>query len=143
MSKLEKSINVNAPIEKVFGYISERTNLPEIWPSLTEVSDMKTLPNGGCTNHWVYKMAGMRLEGTNEDVEYIKNERIVSKTKGGIDSTQRWIFQPEGGATKVTFEVEYKIPIPVLGKIAEAVIVKMNEHEGDSLMANLKARMEA
>ena len=45
--------------------------------------------------------------------------------------------------TSTTFKVEYTVPIPVLGKLAEAVIVKMNDREGDLILANLKARMEA
>jgi len=52
------------------------------------------------------------------------------------------MFQPETGGTKVTLEVEYTVSIPVLGKLAEAIIVKMNDHEGELILANLKARME-
>jgi hypothetical protein len=52
------------------------------------------------------------------------------------------MFQPEAGGTKVTLEGEYTVPIPVLGKLAEAIIVKMNEHEVELILANLKARME-
>lgn len=143
MAKLENSISIDAPVEKIFNYISEQTNLPEIWPSLVEITDMKPLPNGGYTNRWTYKMAGVRLSGTSEDVEYVTNERIVSKTKGGVDSTQTWTLQPEGSGTKVTFGVEYTIPIPVLGKLAEVVITKMNEREGKTILENLKAVMEA
>ena len=143
MASVKKSITISAPAEKVFGYISEPANLPEFWPSLVEVRDVRRLPNGGTTNRWVYKMAGIRLEGTSDDVEYVANERLVSKTTGGTDSTQTWMLQPEAGGTKVTFEIEYTVPVPVLGKLAEAVIVKMNEREGDLVLANLKARMEA
>ena len=101
------------------------------------------MPNGGTTNRWVYKMAGMHLQGTSEDVEYVANQRFITKTKGGVQSTQTWTVQPEDGGTKVTFGVEYTVPIPVLGKLAEAFIVKMNEREGDLILVNLKARMEA
>jgi uncharacterized protein YndB with AHSA1/START domain len=142
MATVKKTIAIKAPVEKVFGFVSEPTHLPEIWPSLMEVTDVKRLPNGGTKNRWVYKMAGVRLKGTSEDVEHVMNQRLVSKTEGGTKSTQTWTFQPEGGETKVTFEVEYTMPIPVLGKLAEAVIVKMNEHEGDLVLANLKARMK-
>lgn len=143
MAKLEKSITINAPVEKVFGFIDGAANLPEIWPSLIEVMDVKRLPKGGHSDRFVYKMAGIRLEGTSEDIEFVPNERIVTKTTGGADSIQTWLFEPEAGGTKVTFRAEYTVPIPVLGKLAEAVIVKMNEREGDLLLANLKARMEA
>jgi len=143
MAKSEKTITINAPVEKVFSYIEGGTNLPEIWPSLVEVTDVQRLPNGGHSDRFVYKMAGIRLEGASEDVEYVPNQRIVTKTTGGAESTQTWVFQPEAGGTKVTFKVEYTVPIPVLGKLAEAIIVKMNEREGDLLLDNLKARMEA
>ena len=143
MVKTEKTITIKAPAEKVFSYISEPKSLPEIWPSLVEIKDVKPLPNGGHSNRWVYKMAGVRLEGSSEDIEFVSNQRLVSKTKGGADSTQIWTFEPEANGTKVTFSVEYTVPIPVLGKLAEAIIVKMNDREGDLLLANLKARMEA
>ena len=142
MKKAVKSISIKSPVEKIFNYISEPTNQPEIWPSLIEIKDVQRLPDGKTKNRWVYKMAGIRLEGTSEGVESIANQRIVSKTKGGVESTQTWMFQPEGDGTKVTFEVEYTVPIPVLGKLAEAIIVKMNEHEGGVILANLKTRME-
>jgi len=142
MIKTGSSITINAPVTKIFDYLSEPTNQPEIWPSLIEIKDMQRLPDGKTKNRWVYKMAGIRLEGTSEGVESVANQRIVSKTKGGVESTQTWIFQPEAGGTKVTFEVEYTVPTPVLGKLAEAIIVKMNEHEGEVILANLKSRME-
>jgi hypothetical protein len=40
----------------------------------------------------------------------------------------------------VNFTVEYKVPIPLLGKIAEAIIVRMNDQEGDLMMVNLGVR---
>ncbi len=141
MVKAVKTITIKAPVEKVYDYISEPTNLPEIWPSLVEIKDVQKLPSGGTKERWVYKMAGIRLEGTSES-EDTENQRIVSKSKGGAESTQIWMFQPEAGGTKVTLEVEYTVPIPVLGKLAEAIIVKMNEHEAELILANLKARME-
>jgi len=37
---------------------------------------------------------------------------------------------------------EYTIPIPVLGKLAEALVLRQNEREADLAMANIKDRME-
>ena len=142
MAKLTKSIIIDALVEKVFGYVSDSTNLPEIWPSLVEMKDVKHLPDGRTTDSWTYKMAGMRLKGTTI-TEYVENKSVISKTEGGVKSTQIWTFEPENGGTKVTFGVEYTVPIPVIGKLAEAIVVKMNDHEGDVLLANLKSRMEA
>jgi uncharacterized membrane protein len=143
MAKLKKTININAPVEKVFGYWQEPTNLPEIWPSMVEVKDVKPLPNGGYSFRYMYKMGGMHLKGTSEDTEYVPNQRTVNKSRGGIQATQTFTYQPEAGGTKLIWEIEYTVPIPLLGKLAEAVIVKMNEREAELVLANLKARMEA
>jgi hypothetical protein len=43
----------------------------------------------------------------------------------------------------VITRVEYSIPGAAVGRLAEPVIHKMNEHEADTILANLKARMEA
>ena len=142
MAKVEATVTIDAPVEKIYNYIHEMANLPEIWPSLVEITDMQQLPDGSSSNRFVYKMAGIRLEGTSQGIEAVPNQRIVSKTKGAVESTQTWLFKPEGEKTEVTFKVEYTIPIPVLGKLAEAVVVKINQHEGQAIMANLKARME-
>jgi uncharacterized membrane protein len=143
VAEIRKTITINAPVEKVFGYVNEPTNLPEIWPSMVEVKDVQRLPNGGNSFRWVYKMAGVRFEGTSEDTEYVASQRVVNKTKDGIESTFVWTFQPEDDGTKLIVEVEYTVPIPLLGKLAEAFIVKQNEREVELLLANLKARMEA
>jgi uncharacterized membrane protein len=143
MAKFAKTVTINAPVEKVFGYSEKPTNLPEIWPSLVEVKDVKPLANGGHSFQYVYKMAGLRLQGTSEDTEYIPNQRVVSKSKGGVQATQIFTYQPEAGGTKLTWEIEYTVPVPLLGKLAEVVIVKMNEREAELVLANLKARMEA
>ena len=110
---------------------------------MVEAKDVQPLPNGGNRFGWVYKMVGMRLEGTSKTTEYVTNQRTVAKTKGGIESTITWMFQPEAGGTRVTFGAEYSVPIPLLGKLAEAFIVKANEGEAELILANLKARMEA
>ncbi len=65
---------------------------------------------------------------------------MVIKTKGGIKSTITWTFRSIGNKTGVTLTIEYKVPIPLLGKLAEIIVVKMNEQEADLIMYNLQAR---
>ena len=143
MATAVRTTSINVPAEKIYAYINEPTNLLEIWPSMVEVKDVEKLPNGGNKFNWVYKMAGMRFDGTSADTEVIPNTRLVSKTEDGIESTITWEVQSENGTTKVVFQAEYKIPIPLVGKFAEAFIIKVNEKEGETVLANLKARMES
>ena len=142
MATIKKSIQINAPVEKVFEYAEKPEILPEIWPSIVEVKNIKELPNGGYSFDWVYKMAGMRFTGSSEHTEVVPNERTVSLSTGGIDSTITWEYQPVDGGTKFTTIVYSIVPIPLLGKLAESIIVKMNENESNVLLANVKAMME-
>lgn len=142
MAKIEKTIFINAPVERVFAFMAKPENLPEIWPSLQEVRNVQPLPNGGYSYDWTYKMAGMRIEGRAEWTEFVQNQRIVDTNEGGIPSTFIWTYEAESGGTRVSVSVDYTIPGAVLGRLAEPIIHKMNEQEAQIVLANLKARME-
>lgn len=143
MAKLKTSITINAPVEKVFSYLSDPKNLPDVWPSMAEVKDVQPAPAGGYNFSWVYKMAGMRFDGASETIEHIPNQRTVTRSTKGIESHFVWTYEPENGGTKLTVEIEYKVPVPLLGKLAESFIVKQNEQEATTLLTNLKTKMEA
>jgi uncharacterized protein YndB with AHSA1/START domain len=143
MAKLESSISINAPVEKVFAYATKPENMPEYWPSMMEVKNVKELPNGGYSYDFVYKLAGVRLAGFSEDTEFVPNERHVSVSTGGIESKITYLFQPEDGGTNFAVEAEYTVPVPVLGKFAESIIVRMTEKEVEVILDNLKTVMEA
>ena len=139
MARIDREIILETPIEKVFAYISEPSNLPEFWPSLIEVKDVQSLPNGGYSARWLYKMVGKRFEGTGEYTRMFPNEFFVIETKGDIKSTITWTFRSRESITKVTFTIEYIIPFSVLSKLAEIMVLKINEQEADLIMANLQA----
>lgn len=143
MATVERSVVIHAPVQQVFDYAAVPTHLPEFWPSMIEVKDVQSLSNGGHRFRWVYQMAGMRFEGTSEDVEYAPNQRLTQKSRGGIESTITWFFLPEDGGARVTFLAEYTVPVPLLGRLAAAAIAKVNEQETETLLANLKAIVEA
>lgn len=143
MESITKSVLIKAPVEKVFDYVADPTTHPLFWKAISDITNVQTLPNGGRSFNWKYKMGGMKFDGASEWVEYVPNQRIVSISTKGIDSTLRWQFQPEADGTRMTFEVGYNIPVPLLGKVAENFLVKQNEGEVDSLLVNLKTQMES
>ena len=142
MIKMNKSIFINAPVEKVFAYVEDPSNLPEVWPSMVEVKNIISDADGKKNYDWTYKMAGLSINGHSETLEYEANKRIVVYNPKGIESKFTWDYMPEGDGTRINVEVEYNIPVPVLGKLAESIIVKQNEKEADTLLANIKAKLE-
>lgn len=142
MPKLEKSILIHAKVEKVFAFMSEPSNLLEIWPSLLEVTNVQPQPTGGCCYDWVYKMAGRRFKGQTETSEFILNQRMVNRSVDGILGTIIIVCQPEDGWTWLKFSVEYRIPEVILNRISKSIVQQMNENEADSTLANVKTRLE-
>ncbi len=140
MITIGEAVTVSAPVDKIFSYISTPNNLPKFWPSLVEVTDIESLPKGGYKARYVYKMVGMRFKGTGEYTEIVANKSLVIVTKGGINSVLTWTFRPQANRTRVGLTVNYEIPIPLLGKLVEPVVKKMNEHELTLMLANLRAR---
>ena len=143
MAKLTRSIHIKAPAEKVYNFLTEPSNLPEVWPSMVEVNNIHHEPTGLHKFHWKYKMAGVIFEGETDTVEAVPSKRVVTQTSGGIPSRFEWTYRSEGNEMTLDVSVEYTVPIPVLGKLAEPVIVKLNEHEAETLLANIKTTMEA
>lgn len=142
MAGLERTITIDASVEKVFEYWTSPDHLAD-WPNIVHITDVQQLRTGGRSYRWVYNLGGMRLDGTLEDIEVITGQRKVSKIRGAIDLTLTARFQPADGGTKVTVEVSYRVPIPVLGKVAEAFIIQGMEREIGAMLANLKNRLEA
>jgi uncharacterized membrane protein len=141
MAKVERSITINAPVEKVFNYIADPMNNAEWVPSIMEITDVS---GSGVGQHhrWTYKMAGVLLKGETTATEHIPNERIVTQSKGGATSTWIFNFKTHDGGTMMELDIEYTIPIPVIGKLAEKIVLKRNEREADLAMANVKEKME-
>lgn len=141
---IEKQVLIDAPVEAVFAYHSDPENLPEIWPSLIEVTDVERSPDGQVESFgWVYKMAGVRFNGHAEFTAYEQDSRTVVETRGGIRGRMETIFEPEGSQTRVIDRTDYHIPIPLLGKVVERFLASSNENETELILANLKARMES
>jgi uncharacterized membrane protein len=142
MATITKSIVIEAPVKQVFSYLDEPANLPEIWPSMVEVKDVAILPTGGHRFHWIYKMAGIRFEGDLDTIEFEQDKHFVSKTTGQIPATFDYTFVADNGRTTVEMKTEYEIPQTLLGKFAEPFLRKLNEREAETVLANLKDRLE-
>ncbi len=139
-----KKASRSAPLlKKIFDYLLDPDKLPEIWPSLVEVKDIQRTPGGELSSYnWNYKMAGMRFQGTTEITDSILNQRAANKDSGGIQSTRTMIIESQDYGRLLEVDVSYIIPVPLVGKLAEPFILRQNENEADTFLANLKAHMD-
>jgi len=127
----------------VFSFVVDPRNLPEIWPNIVEVKNVKKSKNNeGFNFNWVYKMTGEQFEGNCETIEYRLYDRLAIKTSNGLNSTITWSFRPTNQETQVTLQFEYQIPASLLKRTKEEVVTHETEHELDAMLQNLKTRLE-
>jgi uncharacterized membrane protein len=142
MPKVDNEVIINAPVQAIFDYVSQPSNLKQIWPSLIEINNEQLLPNGGYSYHWVYKMTGIRFSGVGECIDLKPNLVLTSKNVGAIESTVRFRFLSIGKQTKISLDIDYQVPMPLLGQLTEIIILKMNAKEVGLILDNLRIRFE-
>lgn len=141
MTVVRKEVVVDAPVERVFAYINEPTTLSEWLPSMVGVQGV--IGSGlGQQYEWTYKMAGLLLRGQSTIVEMVPNERAVHQSIGTIGSIWTYTVEPHDGGTALTVEVEYTVPIPVLGKLAEKIAVRRDARDLEAALVNVKETLE-
>jgi uncharacterized membrane protein len=138
-----RDIRVDTSVDRVFDFLADPNNLPEIWPNIIEVKNVKKSKNNeGFNFGWTYKMSGALFEGKCETIEYFPYERLIVKSNKALDSTITWRFQPGGRETHVMLKMEYQIPSSLLKRTKEEFVIHENEHEVDAMLQNLKSRLE-
>lgn len=142
MPSIHRSAIIDAPVQDVYEYWRNPVNWPEVWPSFVEVTDVVTTRDGPRTTlRGLYKLVGIPVRG-DVVLECFPDQRIAYSSSGGMDSTIQWTFEPDGDQTLMTTDVEYTVPVPVLGRVLEPFVVKSLEHETEAVFANLKARLD-
>jgi uncharacterized membrane protein len=143
MKQFTKSVEIKAPVQRVYDFLMQPSNLPGVWPNLVSVSNIVAGVGGARDFDWVYKMAGIPFKGHAKAEEAQPGKFVRFHNEGGIPSTFRWTYEGlDGSGTRLTLDVEYAIPTPVIGKVAEGIVAKINERDADTLLANVKDVME-
>jgi uncharacterized protein YndB with AHSA1/START domain len=137
MISLTKTVLVDAPADRVFAYVTEPTTMAEWLVSMVETRDVIGAGEGQ-QYEWTYKMVGLHLRGQTTVVEHVPNELSVHQSIGAIGSTWTFGIEPHEEGSSLTVEVEYSIPVPVLGKLAERIAEKRNARELEQSLTNVQ-----
>ena len=137
MVSLRKSIVISAPQDRVFDYVTEPSTMAEWLTKMVEVRDIVGTGEGQ-QYEWTYKYAGLLLRGQSVVVQHVPNRLAVSQSIGMIGSTWTFRVEPHEEGSTLTIEVEYSVPIPVLGKIAEHVAVRLDARDLETSLTNVQ-----
>jgi len=142
MPKIHRSIKIKAPIKVVYDYIDNPETNTEWMASMVESRNI-TGSGVGRRFDWTYKMVGIPLKGSSLCTEDVPEKHVVVKTTGGVESTWTFDLKSEENYTVLDLDIDYRVPIPVVGKLAEKVLLKRNERETEMSLTNIKERLES
>ena len=125
MIRIEKSVVIGAPLDKVYAFAVDWRNLTRYFEYIHEVKPIteKTVGEGArlaLTIKFLGRVMDVEWEGT----EHIENVGwTFSGPLMGIKAVKRWRFVPVDDSTRVTFTLEYK-PRPLIGQIMYVLLVR-------------------
>jgi len=144
MTRVEASVDIQAPLAEVFAYASDWRKWEDWWEGVSDFKPTTELTRGSGTRY-AYKawIAGITLNLETEINEFAENvgwKGIV--TKGPPHRTQ-WIFEGLGDHTRLTYILEYSLPVPVLGSLLDILFMRPGwQRRLEKSLQNLKVFFE-
>ena len=123
MARVEKSIEINASLEKINSTIKwER--FPEWFDSFKKVEwASKEKEKVGSTIHVTSEIAGMKAEYDAEIVEFTKNTLRWRTIGGNFTAISTGTLSPTDSGTEFTIAIDYELPYSILGKMIDKLRV--------------------
>jgi ligand-binding SRPBCC domain-containing protein len=147
MGHLTRSTVVACPPEKVFDVLTDVDRLQEFSHMTVEVRNGpgRTLEVGDKFEQ-VVTILGKDLESewTLVEVDRPSLLRFEGTAAAGARATLVERLTAEGGGTRVELDVDYDMPLGILGDAIDAVYLhSKNEEDADAILAKLKGLCEA
>ncbi|HEY0378417.1 MAG TPA: SRPBCC family protein [Pyrinomonadaceae bacterium] len=119
MERTEKTIEVNAPVEVVFGLYSDFERFPEWMKSIKEVQR-----SGERTTRWTADAPLVSVEWEAETTAFEQNRKLAWRTvRGDVQMEGEVTFEDTGrGTTRMHFSLKYEPPAGRLGSLVAHLV---------------------
>ena len=148
MPRVESSIFINAPRDRVIAVARDNASFPEFMADVKSLVVTETSADGlRVVSDWVGVVAkfGVTVRWTEEDVwDLDAGTCTFRQLKGDYDTFEgQWRFTGENGRTRFDSFLDYGLEIPLVGGIVKALVHKLIGGNLDATLAAIKARSEA
>ena len=142
MPHIEKTIEIKAPVEKVWTLISNVERIPEWAKGYTEreVITSKQRTGVGTTTHEVGVAFGKPYEKDFRVAEWVEKEKIVLQSTTGWPWKGSWIMKPAKEGTMFTYTVDFELPFEA--ERLKEVFRKRYEELLEKWVQNIKSIVE-
>jgi len=147
MTSLTRATHIACPPDRVYSILAVAERLPEFSDMTVDVRNGPGRPlQVGDTFEQVVRVLGTELESDWRCVELQPASllRFEGTATAGARATLTERLSPEGDGTRVELEVDYELPLGILGKAVDAVFLHgKNEEQAEQILERLKALCEA
>ena len=145
MTRLSASVEVNAHLDDVWTFASDWRHWDDWWDSASGFRPTTELTRGNGTRYayraWV---AGLTLNLEAEIHDFIEKVGWRAVGTKGLPHRTQWVFEKLNGRTRLTYILEYSLPIPVLGALLDRMLMRPGwQRRLEASLGNLKRRFEA
>jgi uncharacterized membrane protein len=144
MTRVSATVEINAPVDDVWTYASDWRYWDDWWEGVSGFRPTTEVTRGNGTRYayraWI---AGMTLNLETEIHDFVEKvgwRGVV--TKGPPHRTQ-WVFKAKDETTRLTYILEYSIPIPVVGALLDRLLMRPGwQRRLEASLENLRRRFE-
>lgn len=143
MPDVVNSALIRAPAGRIFALVARAERNIEWVPGL-ERSERLTPGETriGTRFRFVSRLAGLRVDVTDEVIQLIPDRHIAFKGVSGPPHSGSWTFEPGEGVTRVTYRMSFELP-PGVGLMAKLIDLEGKlEEQSLACLANLRALLE-
>lgn len=143
MASITQTVPINAPIEKVFGLITDPAGVAPFIPGLVGVNRVQLPLHAGSSFDWEFQFLGMNFRGTYTVEELRAPHLYLAYSSGGIQSRWMYTLVPKDGASVVTLDIDYGPPTTLLKKYMLSFIEPHTSTLAMTYLTSLKTYLES
>jgi hypothetical protein len=143
MTRIEESIEIKRPAEKVFNYTTDARNWPKWQTILPQAEQTSPGPVAvGTTFKGIVRMMGLSMKWTAETTEHVPYTKYGKTiTSVALINEQHNTYSPVGGGTR--FSIVYNLKMRGIFRLMSAMLVSRMRKELRKSLENLKGVLEA
>ncbi|HEX9934875.1 MAG TPA: SRPBCC family protein [bacterium] len=125
MTRIEKSIIIQAPVEQVFAYAADYTKWGEWFEGISDIKATTEVTRGnGARYAYKARLMGVSASVETEIRDFVPNSGWTGIGIRGMEHKTHWAFGSVGQGTKFTYALEYKLPVPLIACLLDSLFMR-------------------
>jgi carbon monoxide dehydrogenase subunit G len=143
MAIVQRDVQIQASPQEAMAVLSDASRWPDWYPGMTQIDITAPFPEAGGKVAFKVRSAGISMSIRETVLDYLPGELQLLEMEGMLSGRARWELTPEGDGTRLTTTFDYSLPGGVLGRVADALIVKrMNATSLEQALQNFRTLVE-